>query len=166
MIRSAGLANLLNSEAAKNYEDARRKYIDNRVYGTDKYFEMREINRRARAAERRPRASLEDIIRYSNMRKPNRLSPSELDPLTGQIGWPALLRDKQFQTQRMELEKVFKERAAYGYLNPEQQQAAINLTEAMKARLKENINAYSPQLYAQTKAFLNSLSYEARLPIE
>ena len=75
IVRSAGAANLMNSEAAKKYEDARRKNIDNRVYGTEKYFQMRQINRAARAAERGRQPTMEDLIRYASQRAPDRLSP-------------------------------------------------------------------------------------------
>jgi len=41
VVRSYGMANLLNSEAAKNYEQARRDYIENRLKATQAYFEAR-----------------------------------------------------------------------------------------------------------------------------
>lgn len=161
VVRSAGAANLMNSEAAKNYEDARRKYMDNRVYGTEKYFEMRQINRAARAAERGRQPTMEDLIRYASQRAPDRLSPSILDPLTGVISWPTVLRSELYQADRQKLEALYASRSASGYLTPEQVaevEAAINNISAV---MKQNINTYSPQLYAQAKDFLKSLAYES-----
>jgi hypothetical protein len=163
IIRSAGQANLLNSEAAKNYEDARRKYMDNRVYGSEKYFEMRRINREARDAERGPRPTMEDIIRYSNARKPNRASPSELDPVTGAISWPALLRDAQFKDRREKLEQIYAVKASFGFLTGEQLMTIQQLADGMKAELKVNISDYPPQAYVQAKSFLETLVFESQM---
>ena len=65
IVRSAGAKNLMDSEAAINWEQARRAYFDNRVYGTQKYFELRARNRQARAEERGPRPTMQDLIRLS-----------------------------------------------------------------------------------------------------
>ena len=45
VVRSAGAANLMNSEAAIRYEEARSRYFENRLQGTETYFEMRRMNR-------------------------------------------------------------------------------------------------------------------------
>jgi len=163
VVRSSGEYNLMTSEAMMNVEDARKKYIDNRVYGTEKYFEMRDINRRARAAERGPRPTMEDAIRYANIRKPNRLSPSELDPLSGDITWPAALQQEQYRESRDELDKIYAERSEAGYLSADQLARVDSLTKSLLAQLKDNLRSYPPQLYTQAKSFLQSLAYESFL---
>ena len=52
VVRSQGMANLLNSQAATQYEEARKSYIENRMQATQTYFEMRRYNTEARKAER------------------------------------------------------------------------------------------------------------------
>lgn len=163
IVRSAGAYNLMTSEAMKNVEDARRKYIDNRVYGTDKYFEMREMNRQARAAERGPKPTMEDAIRYANARKPDRLSPSELDPLSGDITWPAALMDEQYRDSRERLDAIYAERSEAGFLNASQVANVDLPTKNMLAQLKDNLRSYPPMLYTQAKKFLQSLAYESVL---
>jgi hypothetical protein len=163
VVRSAGAYNLMTSEAMKNVEDARRKYIDNRMYGTEKYFEQRELNRQARAAARGPRPTMEDAIRYANTRKPNRLSPSELDPLSGDITWPTALRQEQYKENREELDKLYAERAEAGFLSADQLARVDSLTKSMLAQLKDNLQSYPPQVYTQAKSFLQSLAYESLL---
>lgn len=163
VIRSAGAANLMNSEAAGNWQDARRKDIDNRVYGTEKYFEMRSINKQARAAERGPRPSMEDMIRYSNSRKPNRLSPSELDPLTGHIAWPGILRQSQYEGDRNKLDDLYSVRASNGFLSGDQLMQVDSSVKKIQAELKRNVRNLPPQSYVQAKSFLESLAYESRL---
>lgn len=163
VIRSKGAYNLMTSEAMKNVEQARRQYIDNRVYGTEKYFEMRNINRQARAAERGPRPTMEDLIRISNIRKPNRLSPSELDPLTGKIAWPIILRQNQYEEDREKLENLYSVRAFNGGLSGDQLMQVNSLIASIEAELKRNVNKLPPQSYGQAKTFLKGLAYESRL---
>ena len=89
VIRSTGAANLMNSEAAKNIEDARKKYIENRLQATQTYFEMKQINKQARWGNQK-RPTQADLIRYSQSRLPDRLNHSQLDPLSGVLSWPML----------------------------------------------------------------------------
>jgi len=164
IIRSAGAANLMNSAAANNWQDAQRKYIENRVYGTDQYFEMRRMNRAARAAERGPKPTMEKLVRLAGARKPNRLSPSELDPLTGKITWPVLLREPQFREDRQKLEEIYVERAFDGQLGLTQLRQVNSSVASMKAGLLKDVRSSEPMFYTQAKAFLEGLAYESRLP--
>ena len=52
VVRSRGMANLMNSEAAINLQEADKKYLENRLTATQTYFEMRRYNQEARRAER------------------------------------------------------------------------------------------------------------------
>ena len=161
IVRSAGAANLMNSEAAKNYEQARRMKIDNRVYGTEKYFQLRQINRAVRAAERGRKPTMEDLIRYAEQRAPDRLSPSGLDPLTGVISWPALLRSEAYRADREKLELLYASRSATGYLTAEQVAEVGAAIDSISAELKRKLSTYRPQLYSEAKEFLKSLAYES-----
>src|SRR5688572_29419390 len=96
-VRSAGQAQLLNSEAAKNYEDARKKYLENRLVATQTYFDARRMNQEARRSERSPPLSMEAYARLARQQAPDRLSVSQLDPLTGTITWPQPLLRPDYQ---------------------------------------------------------------------
>ncbi len=54
VVRSAGYANVMNSIAAQNYEQAYSADLDNRLKYTNTYFEMRRVNQAARAEARSP----------------------------------------------------------------------------------------------------------------
>ena len=59
VVRSAGYANVMNSIATQNYEQAYSADLDNRLKYTNTYFEMRRNNKEARggsptATERSP----------------------------------------------------------------------------------------------------------------
>jgi hypothetical protein len=163
VVRSRGMKNVMDSEAAINWEEARKRYMDNRVYGTQKYFEMREINRQARAAERGPRPTMQDLIRYSEVRKPDRLEASQLDPLIGTITWPAALRSDDFKADRLALEELYSQRAAEGYLNGEQMTQVKNIMQSMDGMLKTKVKSLPNIAYVEAKSFLKSLSYESLL---
>ena len=164
LVRSQGEANLSNSAAAINYSLARSNQIDNRSKATSTYFDMRETNRQARAAERGPRPSMEALVRYAQAGKPKRLSPSELDTVTGQIQWPLLLQANDFTDQRAELEGAYGRRAASSVARANDYWAIKKSTDTMLANLKTQVREVPPQDYTVAKKFLESLAYEARLP--
>jgi hypothetical protein len=164
LTRSAGMANLMNSEAAINVETARRQNIENRVYGTEAYFDMRRINREARAAESGPRPTQDDLVRFARARAPSQLSVSDLDPYSGQVSWPPILREEPYAEQRQVVESLFTERAMVGQLTSPQRIQIQQATQAMQNTLRSRINDYPPQDYAQTRAFLRSLSAELTRP--
>ncbi len=164
IVRSAGARNLMDSEAAINWTVARRNDIANRLYGTETYFQMRAVNRRARAAERGPRPSMEDLIRLAKAGKPKQLSPSEFDPLSGAIQWPSALLGEEYKDDLSRLEAIYAKRAADGFLSGEQLVEVRGLVQNVEAELKQNLQKYPPQSYTQAKNFLKSLAYEAILP--
>jgi len=160
LTRSAGMANLLNSEAAINMQSANRVAMENRVLGTEAYFDMRRINREAREATRRPPASADDLARFARARAPSRLSVSELDPFSGQIVWPVILQGESYAEQRQALESLFVERAQTGHLDLQQQTELRNVTQDMQQTLRSRIRDYPPQEYMQTRTFVEGLRAE------
>jgi hypothetical protein len=164
VVRSYGLKNLLDSEAAINWEEARKRYFDNRVYGVQKYFEMREINRQARAAERGPRPTAQQLKLYSDVRKPDQLTNDQLDPLVGAITWPSVLRGDDYRVQRLSLDRLFEQRAIAGFLDGEQQAQVRVWIDSMDEELRKHVATYPPQAYTEAKSFLKSLAYMAVLP--
>jgi hypothetical protein len=163
-IRSAGQYNLLSSQAAINMTQAQRQAVENQQKWTETYFRMREINEQYREKERGPRPTREDWIRYAQMGKPDRLSPGELDTVSGTIHWPTLLRTDSFARYRGELEQLFAERAQTGSISSEGVVKASQVTRAMLADLKGRIREVPTAEYLQSRKFLESLAYESQLP--
>jgi hypothetical protein len=166
VVRSAGQANLDNSEAAINYSEARKREIENQRLWTDTYFQMRKMNREYREAERGPRPTMEDAVRYAQAGKPKRLSPSELDAVTGGVSWPILLRDDRYSQGRAELERLFAQRAASGTIGAQDYLKIRETTDAMLEQLKGQVRDVPPSDYVAARRFLESLAYESRLPTE
>jgi hypothetical protein len=160
MMQAAGSRNLMNSQALGFVEDARRKNIDNRMYGTEAYFQMKKTNRDARAAAAPPKASQADLERYAKQRAPSRLSPSELDPLTGVISWPAILREGTYTESRDALEQLYQQRASMGSLTGTERGQVQQAINVLQADLKQNLRNYVPQDYVQAKKFIEGLNFE------
>ncbi len=161
VVRSYGMANLLNSEAAKNYEDARKSYLDNRLRATQTYFEMRRYNQEARRAARPSPLSMEGYVRLARQTAPAQLTTSQLDPLTGAIGWPAALQKSEYAPVRAKLERLFHDRAGglavYGEID--------KAVEAFQAELMADLAEFAANDYLAAKNFLTSLAYVGRSPI-
>ena len=168
-MRSQGQRNLDNSAAAINYSVARKNEIANQQYYTETYFNMRKVNREARAAERAPRGAKEDFIRYAQDGAPKRLSSSELNVVTGAIEWPMILRDDAFTEDRNKLDNYFNYRAKHGAIDFRNVMKATEMISGMETELKENVkklpsNATATQQYLLARNFLESLKYEAGQP--
>jgi hypothetical protein len=164
MARATGENNFYSSMALLNAADARRREIDNQQKWLESYFALRRMNAERRAAERGPRGTMEDWIRYAQTGKPRRLSPSELDVFTGQLAWPILLRSNNSARDREELEKVFADRAAWGTISAEQLVQVTKTTDAMLAGLKQRVRDVPAGPYLAARRFLESVAYEAAQP--
>jgi hypothetical protein len=160
VVRSYGMANLLNSEAAKNYEQARRDYLDNRLRATQTYFEMRRYNDDYRAAQRGQPLSFEQYVRLAKQQAPDRLSVSQLDPFTGTIQWPLALQRPEYAEYRERIERLFQLRAHGTALVFDEIAEAIEL---FTAQLQTDLDSFKQPEYIQAKNFLLSLDYEAQL---
>ncbi|MBN2294285.1 MAG: hypothetical protein JXM70_17790, partial [Pirellulales bacterium] len=164
VIRSEGRARLDTSEAAINMTEARKKEIENRKQWTETYFDMRRINREARAAERGPKRTKEDWIRFAQAGKPQRLSPSELDSVAGKLSWPILLRKDEFAKERAIVDQAFANRATTGTISPEDYEAVRKATDTIAETMKKDIKKISSLDYITAKRFLKSITYESRQP--
>ncbi len=144
----------------KNYEDARKKYLENRLQATQTYFDMRRLNAEARRSERSLPLSLEAYQRLARQQAPERLSVSQLDPLTGTIVWPAPLRRPEYQAPREELERLYVERANGVDLNYDDIQVAC---DRFQEQIKADLDKFDPNDFIRAKKFIDSLSYEPKV---
>ncbi len=165
VIRSQGEANLKNSEAAKNWQEAKTQEIQNRMRWTETYFEMRKTNREARAAENGPPVTQEQAIRMAKMTLPARLGSTQLDPVTGHIEYPMVLQDDIFAPYRQELDALFARRASTGgSLQFEEYKQIQGTVSKFIDVLKEHVGDYPAGDYGRARSFLDSLAQESRLP--
>jgi hypothetical protein len=166
-IRAAGEFNLNNSKSALNLQTAKSMEMDNRLRWTETFFEMRRVNRTTRALEAGPRPTMDQVVQYARTQAPRRLASTQLDPVTGQIVWPALLTDKAFTDNRDFLQGKFKERAQQGgSIDIAQIEEVETAVGDFKDELKEVGLRRSPKRYGAARTFLDSLKLEYELPVQ
>jgi hypothetical protein len=159
VISSAGSYNQATSEAAINMTQAQRAAIQNDQLYANTYFELRATNRAARAAERGPRPTMEQLVRIAQQGAPRPLPPGALDPVSGGVAWPELLKTADYNPQRTELNELFAKRAELGGLGFSDQTKARQAVDGMFATLKEQIRSVPSGDYAASRSFLDSLVY-------
>lgn len=166
-LQSLGDYQQSQAQAAKNWQEAYAKYLENRSSAVRTYFELQKMNRDYREAELKP-PTREQAIRLSKLDLPIRMHADEVDPLTGRITWPYPLQADKFAAQRSQIEHWFAARmhsqTATGIGSPLQTQIA-RLTDEMEAMLKADVHKLQPMDYVTAKRFLQRLSYEARFDL-
>lgn len=162
VVRAEGIANLWNSQAALNYEDARSKDYDNRLKMTETYFNMRRMNEQYRQSERGTPATSEQLFRWAHRDVPRPLNSYEFDPLTGQVNWPLLLRAPGYTDYRDFTEQFFRLRAeAPQKINIVNLMRLQEMLENWLYTLKADIKAFKPNEYIRSRKFIESLAAEA-----
>jgi hypothetical protein len=165
VVQAQGHANLQNSEAAKNWEEAKTLEIQNRLRWTETYFEMRQVNRDKRAEEAGPRVTQEQAIRLAKMAAPPRLRSTQLDPVTGHIEYPLILTQDIYKQYRERLDSLFAQRAASGgSIRYDDFKAIENTVSQFVELLQQHVSEYAAGDYGQARNFLDSLVNEARQP--
>ena len=164
MTDARGRYNRRTAEARMIHTYADTQDIQNYDLGVRTYFETRQYNREARAAERGQRATQADLVRYAAQAKPSRLSPSELSN-TGRISWPMLLRVDEFAAFRAQLEEAFAQRAANGGIELADHVKISQTAKVMLDVLKVYVGGVDPMDYMAARRFIESLAHEARQPL-
>lgn len=166
LVRSAGMATLMTSQAASTGEDAISKHLDNTVKYT-RIYEQRMRAVQSQRAERRakthkPPPTSEQVRRWAHQGVPKPLPSSQLDPVTGAITWPVLLRDGHFASYRKSTQKFFSDAVAHPEtFTFDSYQGLEEASNDCLAQLKSRINDYRPNDYIQAKNFVSSLRYAA-----
>jgi len=165
VVRAQGYANLKNSEAAKNWEEAKTMEMQNRLRWSETYFEMRRVNREARAAEAGPPITQEQAIRLAKMAAPARLTSTQLDPVTGHIEYPMILTSDIYEQYRTQLDSLFSRRAASGgSLTYDDFKAIQDTVSQFINTLQDHVSEYAAGDFGRARTFLDSLAHEARMP--
>jgi len=160
------MANVIRaqSQAAVNYEVARSKYIDNKQKWTQNYYKMREERQATLAREREAsKHSPESLASAAKDAVPPTLGADALDPVTGHITWPDVLKGPEYTAQRSRLDELFELRAktSVGVGNYDQiRSVAMEIT----TKLRDRIEALPAKQYIAGRKFLDSLVQTAQMP--
>jgi hypothetical protein len=161
VISARGDAALSASAAAVNLTQADKQLIQNQYAATDTYFQMRATNRAARAAERGPALSMEQLAKIAHDGVPKPLNSNQLDPVSGHLNWPGPLQHDAFAAHRAELDELMTQQARYGNLTYADQSKVRKSINDMFNALKRNIKEIPTADYTSARSFLNSVLYAA-----
>jgi hypothetical protein len=159
VISASGQAHLANSAAAINYTQAESNELRNEVQGVNTFWAMRDIGRAERAKERGPNPTPEELARRARSGAPSPLNTNQIDPVTGQLHWPAFLTQDMFKDQRTPVDDCAAKWVKYGTLDYTDQTTMRQNIDAMFDALKDQISAMAPPDYVQCRRFLQSLLY-------
>lgn len=164
VIRSQGQAAVDTTSAMINYEEARSRYIDNKLKWTKTYLERKKLGESYRRdMYDKKYAAVRRHLETKESGAPPRPGPDQLDPSTGQIEWPVALRDDLFLSQRREIEELFVLRAQTSGTGEYSRQIHAKVDE-LKESLQGRIRDFPSYQYIAARNFLDSLSYEGRFP--
>jgi hypothetical protein len=157
IVRSYGMASLLDAQAANQFEQARKQYIENQLKAVQTYVDAHRVNAEYRFATRKP-LPLEEYVRLAREQAPEPLTATQLDQLTGSISWPAPLRKPEYEAFRKRIDRLFQDRAI-GYAIYGEIPAAC---EEFAQRVNADIMQFPPNDYIAAKKFLESLAWTSR----
>ena len=163
LVAANGEASYYNSMAARNYEDAYRQSLENRRLKTEVYFTRKEMAKEYQLKYAEKPRDIEDAKRLAKLAAPARLTEDQFDPFTAQLNWPHVLRRSEYDAVRNKIDSLMQRRTPDDSGDGSPSHTKIRqMTDVMKLLLKENMDLVTPQQYANAKAFLVSLEYEAR----
>lgn len=155
------------SAATINHQTATAMALDNRIRGTEVFFEMRRLNRINRAFEAGPGVTMDRAVRIAAAGMPLRLTPLALDPSTGEITWPVVLTDPIYADLTAAIEELFRDRAAAGGSRGFQEADLLDqYVTALAGRMRENMRRYAAGRYGEAGTFLDSLRAEYERPLD
>jgi len=157
MIRSQGAYNQMTAQAATELEQAKSLALDNRLKAAQTQYQLQRLNQQNRADQERQRLAAR--VDYTPP-APRRLSASQLDPVTGQITWPAVFQSPAFLPERDQMAAQFAARAN----NP----ASVSPAQvgSLTLALQNKLDAMHDQLptgdFFEARHFLEALYNEVR----
>ena len=88
------------------------------------------------------------------------LSPEEFDRTTGQLTWPKVLEQKQYDQYRNTLDELMKKRAYQGALTGDEYMQAAAASKEWRAMLAKQKNVYPGPILTQMTRFVLKVSRE------
>ncbi len=163
MMRSAGVANLLDSQALVYQQQAQSAALDNDVKYAQAYYARKQTRDSYMADKRARRSQTTEAAFRQAPAPPQRLTSNELDPVSGELYWPAGLSGDDFQPLEAKLQTMFTSRAqSPASFGPEQSQQSRALIGEMRALLKGKATTLPNQEWVEADGFLRRLDQEAR----
>lgn len=161
--RALGAANLDNSLAAMNYQEAYRRSLENALLYAQTYYAKRDLWFDYREKTRRKPLTPEGYRRLAEAAGAGRLTLDQFDPETGELRWPALLQANVLQPYRDEVNEAMATRSVHdtGMASRTYERVRI-ATEAMEGILDTHKTSIPSHLYVNAVKFIESVRLESR----
>ena len=170
LIRAQATANVLHSQARNQNAITARIEMENSLQYLETRLERKRINRESRFGHLHARG---EQVRLEKMAKAaaeaQLIEKPIVDPISGEVAWPILLRSSYFAKARRPIDQVFHQRSKTGSINPDHFLPMRDWIEMIERELKANVAYYEMEDYLAAKQFLRDLVCEARVdqePIE
>jgi hypothetical protein len=158
VISAQGQANLNNSQAAINLTEARSSQIDNQVKSVNAFWEKKEIY--SQHQQEKLQQITDKRNRYLAKHALQDLTPDQFDRTTGQISWPKVLEQSQYDQYRNLLTSLFEKRAYQGMLTGDEYMQATGASKDWRAMLAKQKDVYPPPILSQMIRFILGLDRE------
>lgn len=158
VINAQGSKNLSDSQAAVNMTDARSNQIDNQVKSVNAYWEKQDIYNQHLQQENYKIEQTRASLLAKNKLQP--LTTEEFDSTTGNITWPKVLTQTQYDQYRNELNELFQKRAQQGYLSNTEYAEATQASQAWHKMMAAQSGQYPKGILDQMLRFLAKLNRE------
>jgi hypothetical protein len=167
MVRARGEARRNWTQGMQNYEDARRRYIENVDRWNDVFLDRLRTQRQINAMrdDAQHEWQQETIAAYRRAQEvvhPEPLTSAELNRETGEITWPEALQDARFEEERQQLAELFSMRARGSDTGEVSRRISI-LVRLLELKLKNEIGEIPREEYAAASRFLDGLRSDAWL---
>lgn len=163
IIRSTALANAINAQARTQHLHADRLQMENSVEYLATRLQRKQINRESRFGHLHERGARVAAAKLAAARVAGpQVAQHRVDPVTGRVAWPMLLRSSYFDKARAPIDLVFHQRSESGSINPDHFLPMRDWIERIECELKANVAYYEMQDYLEAKDFLRGLMDEAR----
>ena len=164
-VYSVGAYWLLVRQSLIYREQARRLAIENRdlfVQSQQRYWKGLAQDRQKRIADRRQFNELSRPTVYSVYR----LSPRQLDRVTGAIAWPQALQTAEYRELRESLDAHFRDIAAGADPTTCRTAEIVRCTLALSEAVRRDRGSMTSVEYLAVEKFLAGVKYEAEFPLE
>jgi hypothetical protein len=158
VISAQGEKNLNDSQARINNQDAYSQALDNSTKSVNTFWEQKEIY--SQHQQQKLAQITEKRNRYLAKHGLKNLTPEQFDRSTGQINWPKVLEQSQYDQYRNKLDELFKQRAYNGALTGDQYMEATAASKDWRAMLAKQKNVYPQPILSQMIRFILGLDRE------
>lgn len=162
-VRAVGDANLSNSLANLNNQEAYRRALENTLKYAETYYAKRDLWFDYQERNSRPPLTMEERTRLAAEAGADRLSSEHYDTNTGKVMWPVLLQAQVLQPYRDGIDDALANRSltenGLGSRTYEVVRANTAAMQDILDRYRKDIPSY---LYVNSTKFLESVLFEAR----